>query len=313
MGVSPTTAIILAAGEGKRLRSHVPKVLHVAAGRPLLVHVLTALAPMGFDERLVVTAPGTEIEPVVTAAGFDGIKYAVQHPPRGTGDAVRVALQEVETAGGDVLVICGDTPLLKTETLRNLVAAHKDRGAVATMLIARTDSPAGEGRIIRGEDGDVDHIVEERDATPAELAVDEINAGVYVFDEPALRELVGELRADNTQGEFYLTDVIGLIRGRRGLVAAMTADADEVAGVNSLKQLADVARFLREQTRERWMNEGVTIVDPDSTFIDVSVQLESDVIVQPFTFLEGETEIAAGAEIGPQARIVDSQVGPKAR
>jgi bifunctional UDP-N-acetylglucosamine pyrophosphorylase / glucosamine-1-phosphate N-acetyltransferase len=306
---SPTTAIILAAGQGKRLHSDIPKVLHLAAGRPLLVHVLTSLDPLDLEDRTVVTAPDVDIRSVVSAAGYDGVRFAVQDPARGTGDAVRVALQGVPEGIGDVLVVCGDTPALRSETLGELLATHKARDAEATLLTARVESPAGEGRIVRAEGGDVDRIVEERDATEAELAIHEINAGVYAFKEPTLRALVGSIKADNAQGEFYLTDIIGLIRARGGLVVAISADAAEIAGVNSRSELARVSRTLRQEACEGWMSEGVTIVDPQSTFIDVTVELSRDVVVLPFTFLEGNTRVASGAQLGPQTRIVDSEIG----
>jgi bifunctional UDP-N-acetylglucosamine pyrophosphorylase / glucosamine-1-phosphate N-acetyltransferase len=309
---SPTTAIVLAAGQGKRLHSDLPKVLHVAAGRPLLLHVLASLEPLPLQERVVVTAPKVEIPEVVKAAGFEDVRFAVQDPPRGTGDAVAVALQTLEEGSGHVLVVCGDTPALRSDTLTALLAIHETREAEATLLTAIVGSPAGEGRIVRDENGDVDRIVEERDANVAELAVNEINAGVYVFQEATLRALLGSIKPDNAQGEFYLTDIIGLIRAEEGLVVAISADAAEIAGVNSRSELAQVSSTLRHQACERWMNEGVTIVDPQSTFIDAGVELSRDVIVMPFTFLEGNTRIATGARIGPQTRIVDSEVGPGA-
>jgi bifunctional UDP-N-acetylglucosamine pyrophosphorylase / glucosamine-1-phosphate N-acetyltransferase len=309
---SPTTAVILAAGQGKRLRSDVPKVLHRAAGRPLLVHVLAGLESLPLSQLIVVASPGPEIPSVVEGAGFDGIRFAVQEPARGTGDAVRVGLRELETGSGDVLILYGDTPALRTETLAELVEVHKTRGAEASLLTATLDPPVGEGRIVRDTHGDVDRIVEERDATDVELAIHEINAGVYVIREPTLRRLVESIRADNAQGELYLTDVIGLIRSEGGLVVALSADAEEIAGVNSRSELAQVSATLRRAACERWMEAGVTIVDPDSTFIDATVELSRDVVVLPFTFLEGATKIAGGAQIGPQTRIVDSEVGTNA-
>jgi bifunctional UDP-N-acetylglucosamine pyrophosphorylase/glucosamine-1-phosphate N-acetyltransferase len=206
-------------------------------------------------------------------------------------------------------VVCGDTPALRSDTLAELLSIHKSRDAEVTLLTSSVESPAGEGRIVRAEGGDVDRIVEERDATEAELAIHEINAGVYVFKEPTLRSLLGAIERDNVQGEFYLTDTIGIIRARGGLVVAIPADAAEIAGVNSRSELARVSRTLRHEACERWMNEGVTIVDPPSTFIDVTVELSRDVIVLPFTFLEGDTRVDSGAQLGPQTRIVDSEVG----
>ncbi len=303
------TAIVLAAGEGKRLRSGLPKVLHRVGGRPLVGHVLAALAPLGADRTVVVASKRLdEIKGAIEAAGFGDLDYVVQDPPRGTGDAVRIALDTIQLDGA-VLVVPGDAPLLSSATLSSMVELHESSGAAATMLTAEVDDPAGYGRVVR--DGDrVAKIVEHRDATEDELAITEINSGVYVFDGVALTRLLPALDDTNSQGEFYVTDVIGLMREEGSVVIAHKTDATEVSGVNDRAQLSEVGRALRSATCSHWMREGVTIVDPATTYIDSTVVLEQDVTILPNTFLEGSTVIATGAEVGPGTRIIDSVIGP---
>lgn len=300
-------AIVLAAGDGKRLKSRLPKVLHTAAGRPLLAHVLAALAPLPLRRKVVVVSPRRdEIE--AGLGGFaDGCDFVVQEVPRGTGDAVRIALQS-GTFGDTVLVTPGDTPLFETETLRALVDAHAASGAGATVLTADMPDPTGYGRVIRAGGDAIDRIVEHRDAAPDELGVTEINAGVYAFDAALLRDALGTIGHDNAQGEQYLGDVLGPIAAAGRAVLAFKTDHEEVPGVNSRAQLAEAAAALRRRAALRWMSEGVTIVDPGTTFIDAGVTIAPDATIHPFTFLEGATTIGAGAEIGPQTRVVDSTI-----
>ena len=309
-----TAAVVLAAGGGKRMRSERPKVLHRTAGRSLLAHVLTALRPLSLDERVVVASSRWEqLRSALEVEGFGGeVSFAVQEPPQGTADAVRVALEALDGRADTVLVTPGDTPLLRTETLAALLELHRSRSPSASLVAARMSDPTGYGRILRGYGAEVEKIVEERDATELERSVDEINAGVYVFDAPKLREIIGEVEAANVQGEYYLTDVIGLLRAAGDRVMALLADENDILGVNSRSQLAKAGEVLRLRACERWMSEGVTIVDPRTTFIDASVTIGRDALIQPFTFLEGDTEVAASAEVGPQARIVDSSVGQAA-
>jgi bifunctional UDP-N-acetylglucosamine pyrophosphorylase / glucosamine-1-phosphate N-acetyltransferase len=307
-------AIVLGAGEGTRMKSEVPKVLHAAAGRPLVVHVLAALDPLALEPMVLVTSRRkAEIEKAIADEGFgDGLTYAVQDPPRGTGDATRVGLDALEPEGGDVMVVPGDTPLLEAETLRSLLELHRERDAAAAVLTARVTDATGYGRIVRDDNGDVTRIVEDSDASYEEHAIDEINAGVYVFDAPKLREALKEIDSANTQEEYYLTDVVGLLTERGEVVAAYRTHQDEVHGVNSRAQLARAAGLLRRRACERWMEQGATIVDPEATHIDASVTIGRDAVIHPFTFLEGATVIGDRAEIGPQARLVDTEVGERA-
>lgn len=299
-------AIVLAAGDGKRLKSRLPKVLHHAAGRPLLGHVLTALAPLPLGRRVVVVSPRRDEIAGGLGPLADGVDFVVQEVPRGTGDAVRVGLSEIDA--GTVLVTPGDTPLLRTETLRALLDAHETAGAGATVLTAEMPDATGYGRVIRSDDDSIARIVEHRDASPDELAVNEINAGVYAFDAALLRDALDSIGDDNAQGEQYLGDVLGPIAATGRPVIAFKTDHEEVPGVNSRAQLAEAAAALRRRAALHWMSEGVTIVDPATTFVDASVSIAADATILPFTFLEGDTTVGAGAEVGPQTRVVDSTI-----
>lgn len=301
---------MLAAGEGKRLKSQLPKVLHHAAGRPLVGHVLAALAPLELDQLIVVTSARPELR---DALGGVDVTFAEQDPPRGTGDALKVAMSVVEARDGHVLVVPGDTPLITSETLEMLWTEHLDSAAAATMLTAKLSDPSGYGRVIRTDDGGVVRIVEHRDASPEELEVDEINGGFYIFELHGLEELLTKIDSENSQGEYYLTDVIALLQASDRTVRALVVDEAEMAGVNSRAQLAEAGALLYRRAAERWMDEGVTIVDPSATYIDSAVTIERDATIFPFTFLEGETTVSSGAQIGPQVRIVDSSVGANAK
>ena len=306
--------VVLAAGEGKRLKSDLPKVLHEAAGKPLVVHVFDALADVELATRVVVvSAQGAEVKDALRAAGHEDLEYAVQDPPRGTGDALRVALSQVGSDLDAVLVTNGDSPLLRTETVGALINAHLGSSAGATMLTAVAPGPTDGGRIVRAEDGHVERIVESRDATSEELLISEINTGIFVFDADHLAEMLDSLKPDNSQNEYYLTDLIAMLQEMGRSIQAFTCPWEETLGVNDRINLAEVSGILRRRTVERWMHEGATVVDPSSTFIDSTVTVERDAVIMPFTFLEGDTTIGAGAEVGPQTRLVDTRVGPGAK
>ena len=310
MGQARATAVVLAAGDGKRMKSSAPKVLQRAAGRPLLAHVLAALAPLDLDERIVVCS--RRVEEIKAAIAPEGqiaeVSYVVQDAPRGTADAVRVALEAASTHSAVLLVVQGATPLLSTQTLAALLETHAERSAGVTVLTAMVQDPTGYGRVIRAGD-DPTRIVEERDATPQEREVLEVNAGVYAFDAAALRLVLDKVGAANSQGEYYLPDVVELLRLQGYSVHAQRTDPGEIVGVKTRTHLALVSKVLRRRACERWMLEGVTVVDPDVTYIDSTVTIGRDAVIHPFTFLEGATHVDENAEIGPHARIVDSRVG----
>jgi bifunctional UDP-N-acetylglucosamine pyrophosphorylase / glucosamine-1-phosphate N-acetyltransferase len=308
------TAIVLAAGEGKRMRSSTPKVLHEAAGRSLIGHVLTAIAPLEAERTIVVTSSRKdEIASTLAAEGFaEGIEFVIQDPPRGTADAARIALGALDDVSGQVLIVPGDTPLLNIHSLRALVLEHEARAAAASLMSARVADPSDYGRVIRDDDGRVLKIVEHRDATEQERQVDEINTSVYVFDLEHLRDALGKVDDANAQGEFYLTDVIQLFHDEGATVAAYRTKGSEVRGVNSRSHLAEAGALLRQRECERLMDEGVTITDPATTYIDATAIVEPDAVIQPFTFIEGKSVVRRGAEVGPQVRLVDSEVGEDA-
>ena len=313
MTQSDLTIVVLAAGKGKRLRSSLPKVLHRVAGRPLVVHVLDALSGLGSARTaVVVSKDGTGVRDAAEAAGFADLTYVVQDPPNGTGDAVRIAVEELGVTEGRVLVVNGDTPLVRGETFRALLDLLVEKSAAAVLLTAPVVEPGELGRVVRRGDGAVERIVEARDASPEELEIDEINCGAYAFDGALLSELISKIDRENAQGEYYLTDVVQLLVSQGHEVRAHAADTVESFGVNDRRDLTNVGTLLRMRVCERWLEEGVTIVDPSTTYIDSTVTIEPDATILPGTFLEGATTVAAGAEVGPDCRIVDSSIGPGA-
>jgi bifunctional UDP-N-acetylglucosamine pyrophosphorylase/glucosamine-1-phosphate N-acetyltransferase len=303
-----TRAIVLAAGKGTRMKSRVPKVLHELCGLPMLWHVLRALRASGIDDIVVVASP--ELEPAL--ASF-GVRSVIQEPQRGTGHAVQVALFELEPGDGTVVIANGDMPLVERATFEDVQAAvDADAGAVLALVTARMPLPSSFGRIVR-RDASVERIVEYRDASDVERTIDEMNAGIYAFHEPALREVIGELRDDNAQGEFYLTDTVGLLVGRsRRVVPVVAADYRTVLGVNDRVELAVARATMNARLCEGHMRAGVTIVDPATTYLDPEVAIAPDAIVYPNTTLGGATSIGAGARIGPNARLIDAQIGADA-
>ncbi|MBA2427353.1 MAG: bifunctional UDP-N-acetylglucosamine diphosphorylase/glucosamine-1-phosphate N-acetyltransferase GlmU [Actinobacteria bacterium] len=292
------------------MKSALPKVLHRAAGRPLLVHVLASLQGLALEGRIVVApARWQEMKAACLAGGFDeGLAWAVQDPPLGTADAVRVALLESGASEGTALVVNGGSPLITTETLRRLLEHHGAAGPGASLLTARLPDPTGYGRILRGHGAEVEGIIEERDATDLQRSIDEINAGVYVFDIAKLLDALDKVDDANSQSEYYITDVVGLLRSFGEHVLTVPTDAGEVLGIKSRAHVARAGELLRLRACERWLSEGVTIIDPRTTFIDSTVVIGHDAVIHPFTFLEGDTTVGEGAEVGPQTRIVNSSL-----
>jgi bifunctional UDP-N-acetylglucosamine pyrophosphorylase/glucosamine-1-phosphate N-acetyltransferase len=316
----PLAAVVLAAGEGSRIRSGTPKVLHELCGRPMVLHVVDALAELPLERVVIVVGHGAERvtktlqEQLVTEVAVEFVEQRVQ---RGTGDAVSVALTSSAfddlDAEDDILVLPGDHPLLSAETIAMLATEHRVQDAAATVLTVRAADPTGYGRVIRDKDDRVDRIVEHADADADERAVDEINTSIYCFRRNLLAPALRRLSPENAQGEYYLTDAIEVLRAAGHKVIAVQADDPAAAmGVNDRAQLADAEAALRGRINRRWMLDGVTMVDPTRTYIDATVALEPDVRVLPGTILEGRTSIAAGAVIGPDSHLVDTIVGERA-
>lgn len=320
MAAFTLSAIVLAAGEGSRMRSERPKPLHRLCGRPMVLYVLDTLAALHVDQVVVVVGHRAEW---VTKALADGaprglrLTFVHQEVQRGTGDAVAVgltALSDNAARNGDVLVVPGDTPLMTEATLRSLVQRHCDSGASATLLSAEIGDPTGYGRVVRGRSDDVLAIVEECDATDDQRRIREVNTSVYCFRHDVLAPSLRRLRPTNTQGEYYLTDVIAVLHAAGFTVDAMVAsDKEETQGVNDRVQLAAAEAALRRRINERWMREGVTMIDPSRVLLDASVKLARDVTLWPGTILKGATSIGEGTEVGPETTLVDCEVGSGAR
>ncbi|MFF8371504.1 bifunctional UDP-N-acetylglucosamine diphosphorylase/glucosamine-1-phosphate N-acetyltransferase GlmU [Streptomyces lydicus] len=310
----PAAVVVLAAGEGTRMKSATPKVLHALCGRSLVGHVVAASRELDPENLVVVVGHAREQVQAHLAEVDPAVRTAVQHEQKGTGHAVRTALEQLSDSGvvldGTVIVVCGDTPLLTGETLRRLGETHAADGNAVTVLSAEVPDATGYGRIVReAGTGAVTAIVEHKDATDAQRAIREINSGVFAFDARLLVDALGKVRTDNSQGEEYLTDVLGIVReaGHR-VGAAVAADHREILGINNRVQLAEARRLLNERLLERAMLAGVTVVDPASTFVDVSVTFEQDATVHPGTQLLGSTHVGTGAEVGPHARLTDTSV-----
>ncbi len=310
------SAVVLAAGEGTRMRSERPKPLHRLCGRPMVVHVLHALAELELDRAVVVVGHGGAW--VTKAVGEQPppglhLDFVEQRVQRGTGDAVLVALTafpDDDVDDHDIVILPGDTPLLRPPTLASLVRAHRQADAAATILTARLANPAGYGRVVRDRSGRVAGIVEHVEATEEQLAVDEVNTSIYVFRRSVLAPALRRLSPDNTQGEYYLTDTIAVLHDAGYPIESMVVDDPmEVGGVNDRHQLAVAEAELRDRINERWMRRGVTMVDPEHTYIDTTVELSADVVLYPGTHLQGVTVVASGAELGPSTQLSDCTIG----
>ncbi|WP_437055889.1 bifunctional UDP-N-acetylglucosamine diphosphorylase/glucosamine-1-phosphate N-acetyltransferase GlmU [Streptomyces sp. enrichment culture] len=314
--IRPAAVVVLAAGEGTRMKSATPKVLHELCGRSLVGHVLTASGELDPENLVAVVGHAREKVTAHLAEVAPDVRTAVQEQQNGTGHAVRVGLEVLGgTVDGTVVVVCGDTPLLTGETLRALAATHSADGNAVTVLTAEVPDATGYGRIVRdGVSGAVTAIVEHKDASESQRAIREINSGVFAFDGRLLVEALGKVRTDNSQGEEYLTDVLGILREAGHRVGASVAgDHREIAGINNRVQLAEARRILNDRLLTGAMLAGVTVVDPATTWVDVSVTFEQDVVVHPGTQLHGATHLAEGCEVGPNARLTDTRVGAGAR
>ena len=301
----------MAAGQGTRMRSDVPKVLHEVCGRPMIAWPILAAREAGANRVCVIVSPEHDLTSVLP----EGTQTVVQPEANGTGGALRAA-QDVVRESETVLVLSGDTPLLSAEEINGLLTAHIDAGAAATMMTTELEDPGTFGRVIRTVDGDVQKIVEAKapgDATPEQLEVKEVNAGTYAFAGKQLADALDGLNNDNAQGEYYLPDVLPLIREAGGKVTAhLVGDPAVNLGINDRADLARVAEEARRRINLAHMRAGVTIEDPGATWIDADVRIEQDTTILPGTSLRGSTEIGSGSTVGPMTTLVDSRVGERA-
>jgi bifunctional UDP-N-acetylglucosamine pyrophosphorylase/glucosamine-1-phosphate N-acetyltransferase len=305
---NPLAAVVMAGGIGTRMKSATPKHLHPVLGRRMVDWVVEAARGAGVERIVVVASPATR-------ELYEGVDVAVQEEPRGTGDAVRCAREALGEFDGDVLVLNGDVPALRPETIAALVDTHRAAGAAATVLSFEPADAAAYGRIVRDATGGLARIVEARDASPEELALGEVNSGIYVFDAAKLWPALERLTPQNAQGELYVTDTLGILVGDGETCAVQLAeDPLEADGINTRAELAAVTARLRDRISTAHMLAGVTIVDPATTWIDVTAEIEPDVTIHPFTVIRGEVRIASGVEIGPFASIRTlTQLGPDAK
>jgi bifunctional UDP-N-acetylglucosamine pyrophosphorylase / glucosamine-1-phosphate N-acetyltransferase len=306
--VAAPVVVILAAGQGTRMRSDLQKLLHPLCGRPIIEWPIAAALEAGARKVVVVDSPERRLE----AALSDGVVLAVQEQPLGTADAVRAAVPEIG-ADDTVIVVNGDAPLIRPDSLRALIDSHERSGAAATIATMVLDDPRGYGRVLRAPDGTVERVVETKapgDATELELHIREVNTGLFAFEGAALTAALQEVRADNAQGEHYLPDVLPVLRRHERTVGAFELDdPDELLGINDRCQLADVTAIAQRQIHERLMLAGVTIVNPAATVIDHGVTIGRDTVIAPFTSLRGATSIGEGSTVGPGSTLIDAQVG----
>lgn len=307
-GSDPRLAVVvLAAGQGTRMKSAHAKVLHHLGGKPLVRHVLDACAPLGAAHTVVVV--GHQAEKVEVACDGYGAGFALQREQRGTGHAVRVACEaELDGFAGDVVIVYGDVPLLETATLERLVRRHREQSALLSLLTTMVDDPFGYGRIVRDADGRLEAIVEERDASAAQKPIREVNPGIYCVRGAFLVEALAGLQPNNAQGELYLTDIVAAAVGRDGPVVTEPVDPHEVAGINSRADLARLETILRQNVVARHMAAGVTFVDPATAYIDASVTIGPDTVVGPGVHLQGRTTIGRDCILEGNAYVTDSEL-----
>ena len=315
------TAVILAAGKGTRMKSKLPKVLHKVGGHPMLEHVMDAAEAAGCRDNVVVIGHGAEL---VRELVGDRARIALQAEQLGTGHAVLQAADTLKDFTGTVMILCGDTPLLEADELEKFYAEHVKSGAAATVMSALMDDPFGYGRILRDANGDVAGIVEQKDASEEQKQIKEINTGNYCVEAPLLFEVLRTapllfevlrtLGNNNAQGEYYLTDVLAKLRTMGKKVGGViTADSEMIMGVNSRRQLAEAESVMRRRIAERHMDDGVTLMDPASTFIEKSVKIAPDTVIYPNTWLQGATVIGEDCEIGPNVRLENVKVADGCR
>ncbi|WP_042353265.1 bifunctional UDP-N-acetylglucosamine diphosphorylase/glucosamine-1-phosphate N-acetyltransferase GlmU [Bacillus massiliigorillae] len=300
-------AIVLAAGQGTRMKSKLYKVLHSVCGKPMVQHVLDQVSALQVKETVTIVGHGAE---KVQAQLGDKCGFALQAEQLGTAHAVMQAESLLQGKQGTTFVICGDTPLIKAETMEALIKQHEAQGAKASVLTAYLEDPTGYGRIIRNKEGFVEKIVEHKDATEAEKLVTEINTGTYCFDNQALFEALKKVSNDNVQGEYYLPDVIEILKSEGEIVTAyQTADFEETLGVNDRIALSEAEKIMRKRINFEHMKNGVTLIDPEQTYIEADVTIGQDTIIYPGTIIKSGTTIGSDCEIGPNTEIAQCEIG----
>ncbi|WP_280772196.1 bifunctional UDP-N-acetylglucosamine diphosphorylase/glucosamine-1-phosphate N-acetyltransferase GlmU [Salipaludibacillus daqingensis] len=300
-------AVVLAAGKGTRMKSNLYKVLHPVCGKPMVQHIVDQLEQCHIDEMVTIVGHGAEM---VKEKIGERVKYALQAEQLGTGHAVMQAEEVLKNKPGITMVVCGDTPLLTKETMNALIEHHESTRAKATVLTANADNPAGYGRVLRDDQDRVKKIVEHKDASEEEKQVKEINTGTYCFDNETLFETLKRVGNDNVQGEYYLPDVVEILQKDGDIVTAyQTDDFNETMGVNDRVALSQAEKWMKKRINENWMREGVTIIDPDQTYISPDTVIGKDTTLHPGTVLAGETVIGEECHIGPHTEIKDSQIG----
>jgi bifunctional UDP-N-acetylglucosamine pyrophosphorylase / glucosamine-1-phosphate N-acetyltransferase len=300
-------AVILAAGQGTRMKSKLYKVLHPVCGKPMVQHVVDQIEKLNIQEMVTIIGHGAQ---KVQAQLGDRSKYALQEKQLGTAHAVMQAKEVLEGKEGITIVVCGDTPLITAQTMEALFNQHIELSAKATVLTAKLENPTGYGRLIRNESGLVEKIVEHKDATDAERAINEINTGTYCFDNQALFAALELVSNENVQGEYYLTDIVEILKKQGEVVTAyLTNEFEETLGINDRKALAEAERIMRNRINENHLINGVTIIDPSNTYIDADVAIGMDTIIYPGTILKGNTTIGEDCHIGPNSEVENCQVG----
>ena len=301
-------AIILAAGVSERMNTQLPKVLHEVCGRPMLAYILDACRSVGIAKTYVIVGFGTEQVREAFADAKD-IVWARQKDQKGTAHAVLCCKEQLADFNGQTLVLCGDGPLIRTETLKTLIERHESGQSAATIATAVLDDPSGYGRIVRDAHGNIQGIVEDSDCTPEQLTIKEVNPSYYLFENNVLFEALERVKPDNVKNEYYLTDALSLIISTGQKVLAVTAvRPEEAMGVNSRIQLSTASKIMQRRIQQQLMDSGVTIVDPDNTWIDIRAQIGQDTVIEPFTYIHGEVKIGKGCRIGPFAYLRNGTV-----
>ncbi|MCG8409455.1 MAG: NTP transferase domain-containing protein [Phycisphaerales bacterium] len=301
-------AIILAAGRSTRMKTDQPKVMHNLCGQPMLSHVLAACREAGIQECYVVVGFGKDLI-IKTYDQMPGIHFVEQPEQKGSGHAVSMCSETLKGFTGDVVVIAGDMPMIRSETLKTLTHSHRAAGATASIATTILDDPTGYGRIVRDANDNFERIVEHRDCSAEQLKIREVNPSYYCFDAQALFEALPKIKPDNAKGEYYITDALEIIRDLGKTVRAATSvPAVDAVGINSRSDLAEVAKLMQKRIQSRWMDEGVSLVDPDTTWIDSRAQIGPDTLIKPFSYIEGSARVGRNCTIGPYAYLADGAV-----